>query len=200
MILQNILSISNDEFVVHKGNHFAYQYLVNNTDLSKKVILYGNSNDILEFLFKKYSFYSFRTLEEYKNQQNTNVYININSDENDNIEIFHFLNFIYNAQNIFLVVKSDNYPIDTSIKDLNSRLNSFLNIYVNNSEDIDEFQKIIISYFKNQHILVNDKVIRFLSFRLNSHDLKKKIDFISEKSLILNRKITIDFIKSLDIF
>lgn len=198
MINQNILSISNNSFVVHEGNLFAYQYLIKSNQFPKKIILYGNTDEILEFIFTKFDFVPFSTLDEYKKYLNFYIFIDLNKQNLDLDQIFFFLNYIIN-KDIFLIIKSDQYPINTNIKDLNSRLNSFDNIYVNNSTDLSQFTQLIKLYFKDHYVNVNPRVIKFLLLRLSPNNLKSKIDTICNESLRQNKKITVPFIKNLNI-
>lgn len=197
-MIQNIINIfNNEEFVVHKGNKLAYEYLFNNSSRDKRIVLYGNTAEITSHLFATYTFCKFTSLAGYKKTNPKYVFIDLEQTQ-DLVDLFNFLNYIKHKE-IFLVIETDKYPVNTEIPDLNSRLNAILNIYIDNSQDLIQFKNLIALYFQAKYIEVSSKTIDFLALRLPNTNIKSTIDFIAEESLKQNKKITTSFIKSLDL-
>ncbi len=184
MYYQNILEVfTNEKLVVHDGNKYAYDFLFNEI-LPKKVVVYGEDvNSILIELFKLKKFYNY-----WENKKQVYVILK----ESNLEELFNFLNLVRDDQSIFLIIHVDKYPCKTGIRDLDSRLNAFLNIEITVPDDV---VKLIDEYFLSKYIKVPEKILKYIAIRVNRDNIKEKVDIIATESLRQKKKISINFIK-----
>ena len=112
--------------------------------------------------------------------------------------LFHFYNKIRDHQNARLIISSQMPPtqIPIALPDLKSRLSWGL-VYQVNELDEESKARLLQILAEKRGFNLPESVIQFIISRAsrNMHDLEQLLNKLDEASLIMQRKITIPFVK-----
>lgn len=112
--------------------------------------------------------------------------------------LFHFYNKIRDYQNASLIISSQMSPthIPITLPDLKSRLSWGL-VYQVNELDEESKAHVLQTLAEKRGFNLSESVIQFIISRAsrNMHDLEMLLNKLDEASLVMQRKITIPFVK-----
>ena len=115
----------------------------------------------------------------------------------DATELFHAFNLI-NESNKFCLITTSEYPFNSSLPDLNSRINAIKSFKLQNL-NYESVYLFLKKQLLSKSINFTDNALRYLGYRIPSeiNKIEKIIDFLDKKSLQEQSKITTFFIKSI---
>ena len=113
-------------------------------------------------------------------------------------ELFHFIEHVINNKS-YLVITSARSPQDLfTLPDLKSRLNSFLLMKIRKPDSV-MVEQILVKYFSDRQIAVNESVIKYLIARVDFSykKISELVETLDKSSLEAHKNLSIPFIKSI---
>ena len=193
-------NFSLNDFFVGTANIEAYNLLIN-TKKIKNLFLVGpakSGKTHLSFIWQKkfngiiYNNNINQILENKSDIIIDNIFNNINEEE-----IFHIINHCSSVNSKILVTSNIGLNEYTfQLKDLSSRLKTFININIDLPDD-ELLTNLLVKHFSDKGVLVDHEVISYLIKRIDRsfESIIEMTSKINTLSLENSKKITIPFIK-----
>ena len=195
--------LSIDDYFIGDSNKNSYDCLINN-NFSKNFFLNGPSKSGKSHLGliwkKKFHAISYndnlnQILDKKSNVLVDNFFKNINEEE-----IFHIINHCsLNNLNILIISNLSLFDYPFELKDLSSRLKTFINIKINLPDD-QLLINLMIKLFNDKQIIIkNPEIFNYIIKRID-RSYEKIFDLIDKIDKLLfekNKQLTIPLIKEL---
>ncbi len=208
MIKQNFFKFNFDNiqkefnFYVNSTNSHAYNIINNNNN--NNIFLEGpkkSGKSILAAIWVKNnnSIYFNKNFNEVINCKKNVCIKNINKNINEE-NLFHIINHckLYNL-NILITSNLNINNIDLKLKDLKSRLKTFVNVKINNPDD-DMLLNILTKLFIDKQFIINsDEIFGYILKRANRsyEEMFYIVHKLDHLSLEKKRQLTIPLIKEI---
>ncbi len=208
--IKNNASFKEEDYIISPCNSEAYHWIMNWPDwgaspYSNFAFLFGDKlsgKSHLASIWQRHSGaqyidINFILYKKYLGQNANYILEDIELSPEIETALFHFINYLVESQDYLLITSCvSQSSLGCNLKDLDSRLKAFSTLKIHEPDD-NLVEKIIVKYFSDFQVVINNEAVKFLQMRVERsyQKLFAILVQLNEESLSQKKKLSVSFIK-----